>query len=385
MEEPPIAGRQQFRRIALAICLIGVGAQLLLTAYYLGMGHDARPRHLPVGLVSASDERAGLTAMIEKSGSFAVTDYPTASALTEAVRHREIYGGADVSGLHPTLYVATAGGSAAAAALRTTYTGVIAQRTSAQVRGLILTGTPLTATTLTDLTTPPQVVDVAPLPTSDRIGASLGFLTQALALGGSIASIGLGRLIPRTRRSVTRGLAHVTVLGVYALGSAAAVLWSMSWFGVGAEGRHWEMFGSFALVSMAITASTAGAVALVGPAGAALGFLYFTIGTVISGASILPEFLPPFGRRAGEWLPTGAGVTAVRDGLYFPDASIARPLLVLAGYAVVGALVVLITNTVPNRGDSTAEFDLRPGALLVPAPRSGTEPADVKPEPSQLP
>jgi hypothetical protein len=374
VEDAPLAGQQQFRRLAVAICLIGVGAQLVLTAYYLSMGHDARPRHLPVGLVSVSGERAALTGMIEKDGSFAVTDYPTATALVDAVQHREVYGGADVSGLHPTLYVATAGGAAAATALRTTYTGVIAQRTTAAVRNLVLTATPVSATMLTDLTTPPHVVDVAPLPPSDRVGASLGFLVQALALGGSIASIGLGRLIPRTRRSVTRGLVHVTILGVYAVGSSAAVLWSMSWFDVGAAGAHQQMFGSFVLVSLAITASTAGAVALIGPAGATLGFLYFTIGTVISGASILPEFLPPLGRSIGEWLPTGAGVTAVRDALYFPDASITRPLLILGVYTAVGALIVMVTNTIPNPGDGTAELDLHPGALLVPPPRTSLQP-----------
>jgi hypothetical protein len=96
----------------------------------------------------------------------------------------------------------------------------------------------------------------------------------------------------------------------------------MTWFGVGADADHLEMFAIFALMSLAITGSTAGAVALFGPGGAVLGGRYFTVGTVISGASILPEFLPAFGRYLGENLPTGAGVQAVRDNLYFPAAPI---------------------------------------------------------------
>ncbi len=102
----------------------------------------------------------------------------------------------------------------------------------------------------------------------------------------------------------------------------------MSWFGVGAGAEPARHVLVFSLVSLAITASTAGAVALIGSPGALLGALYFTVGTVISGASILPEFLPTFGRRFGEALPTGAGVQAVRDDLYFPDASIGRPLTI---------------------------------------------------------
>jgi hypothetical protein len=170
--------------------------------------------------------------------------------------------------------------------------------------------------------------------------------------------MGLGRLIPRAKRSWRRGIAHVTTLLAYAIGSAAVVLWSMSWFGVGREADRWEMLGIFSLISLAITASTAGAVALLGPVGALVGALYFTLGTVISGASILPEFLPAFGRHVGENLPTGAGVQAVRDDLYFPDAPVAGHLTVLALYAGLGCLVVLVTNILPNRSDHTSEVEL---------------------------
>jgi hypothetical protein len=99
-------------------------------------------------------------------------------------------------------------------------------------------------------------------------------------------------------------------------------------------------------------------VALLGPAGALIGAMYFTLGTVISGASILPEFLPGFGRRLGENLPTGAGVQAVRDDLYFPAAPIHEHLIVLGLYAGIGALVVLITNMLPNRKNQTSEVEL---------------------------
>jgi hypothetical protein len=99
-------------------------------------------------------------------------------------------------------------------------------------------------------------------------------------------------------------------------------------------------------------------VALCGPGGARVGALYFTVGTVISGASILPEFLPAFGRLLGENLPTGAGVQAVRDDLYFPAAPIGGHLFVLGLYAGLGCLLVLVTNLLPNRGDRISEVDL---------------------------
>jgi hypothetical protein len=242
--------------------------------------------------------------------------------------------------------------------MRTTYVGVVQQQTAAQLAALAKQDDRMPVAQAQALNTPPVITDVVPLPADDVNGVSLGFLTQALALGGTVASMGLGRLIPRAKRSLRRGIAHVSTLVAYAIGSAAVILESMSWFGVGKGADRSELLAIFALISLAITGSTAGSVALFGPAGALIGAAYFTLGTVISGASILPEFLPALGRRVGEHLPTGAGVQAVRDNLYFPDAAIAGHLTVLGLYAGIGCIVVLVTNMLPNRTDHTSEVEL---------------------------
>ncbi len=341
---------RHLRRFALAVCAVGVLVQLLLTTYYLGMGHKAAPHHLPVGLIATGDEqRAQVTGMLEKDGAFEVGSYPDAGALTTAIKRREVYGGVDLTGDQPVLYVAGAAGAAAATVLRSTYTSVMQQQKEQRLATLASAGTTITAEQAGALIAAARVTDVVPLPADDVNGASLGFLTQALSLGGTVASMGLGRVIPRTRRSWRRGVTHLATLILYAVGSAAVVLWSMSWFGVGEDADAWEMLGIFSLISLAVTGSTAGAVALVGPAGALVGAFYFTVGTVISGASLLPEFLPDFGRLLGEHLPTGAGVQAVRDDLYFPDAPIGGHLLVLALYASIGSVLILVTNILPNR------------------------------------
>ena len=349
---------RQFRRFALAVCGIGMLIQLALTAYYLGMGHRAQPHQVPVGLIAQAGDRGRVAATLAAKGAFRVRDYTSASDLVLAIKQREVYGGADISGPEPHLYVATAAGPAAASLLRTTFTTVVQEQTAATLDRLAAYSPTMPVRQAQALNSPPEIFDVVALPPDDVNGVSLGFLTQALALGGTIASMGLGRLIPRTRRSWKRGAAHVTTLVLYAVGSAAVVLWSMSWFGVGTTADRGEMLGIFSLISLAITASTAGAVALVGPAGALVGALYFTLGTVISGASILPEFLPPFGQHLGALLPTGAGVQAVRDDLYFPAAPIGRHLLVLGLYAGIGCAAVLITNMLPNKSDHTAEVEL---------------------------
>jgi hypothetical protein len=357
-EQQQIESVWRFRRFALAVCMIGMLVQLGLTAYYLGMGHRAAPHELPVGLVSTAAKRTAVVMQLEQAGAFRVIDYASSDALKAGIMRREVYGGVDISGYQPRLYVASAAGPAAASLLRTTYVGVVQQQATAALADWAKQGERMPVAQAQILATPPVVIDVVPLPRDDTNGVSLGFITQALALGGTIASMGLGRLIPRAKRSWRRGIAHVTTLIAYAIGSAAVVLWSMGWFGVGRAADRWEMLGIFTLISLAITASTAGAVALLGPPGALIGALYFTLGTVISGASILPEFLPAFGRHVGENLPTGAGVQAVRDDLYFPDAPVAGHLTVLALYAGLGCLVVLVTNILPNRSDHTSEVEL---------------------------
>ncbi len=367
--EQPAESVLKFRRFALAVCVIGVLVQLGLTAYYLGMGHKAQPHHVPVGLVSPAGERAQVVGLLTARGYFKVTDYATADDLEIAIKRRDVYGGVDINGLQPHLYLASAAGPAAASLLRTTFTSVVQQQTAATLAEMAKTSNRMTVSMAQQLNTLPPITDVVPLPDDDVNGVSLGFLTQALALGGTIASMGLGRLIPRTRRSWKRGIAHVSTLIVYAVGSAGVILWSMGWFGVGVTADRGEMLGIFSLISLAITASTAGAVALFGPPGALIGAMYFTLGTVISGASILPEFLPAFGRLVGANLPTGAGVQAVRDNLYFPAAEIRGHLIVLALYAGLGVVIVLVTNMLPNRKDATSEVDVDLGHRLEGAER----------------
>ncbi|MGK5684763.1 hypothetical protein [Actinoplanes sp. URMC 104] len=357
-EQQPAESVLQFRRFAMAVCVIGVVVQLGLTAYYLGMGHKAQPHHVPVGLVSPAVERAEVAALLTERGYFRVTDYATSDDLQIAIKRRDVYGGVDITGAQPHLYTASAAGPSAANLLRTTFTSVVQQQTAATLASLARQGSRITVARAQQLNTPPPITDVVPLPDDDVNGVSLGFLTQALALGGTVASMGLGRLIPRTRRSWRRGIAHVSTLVLYAVASAAVVLWSMTWFGVGVTADRGEMLAIFSLISLAITASTAGAVAIFGPPGALIGAMYFTLGTVISGASILPEFLPPFGRYLGVNLPTGAGVQAVRDNLYFPAAEIRSHLIVLGLYAGVGVIVVLVTNMLPNRRNRTSEVEL---------------------------
>lgn len=350
------ASTRDFARFAMLLSVVGIALQLLLSAYYLTVGHAPHPHDLPVGIVAEEPSLSDLTKRLEADGRFAVDRYENVDAMSAAIKRKQAYGGLDVSGVVPHLYVASAAGPSASNLMTTAFRSAVQEGRTAKVDQFVATGQLVQASTVRQLTNEPLVTDVVALPKEDPNGAAIGFLMQALALGGSIASAGLGRLLPRTRPSLRRGGGHVLTLVVYALGSAAAVVWVASMFGIGRHADVSSLYFECFLVSLAITASTAGAVALVGPAGALLGFAYFSFGIVISGASILPEFLPMGGRVAGQFLPPGAGTTAIRDTLYFPAAGITHPVTVLALYAVTGMTVVLGTNAIANFGWTAARW-----------------------------
>jgi hypothetical protein len=355
---PMITSARQFRRFAIALSVVGVVVQLLLSVYYLEVGHAPRPRNVAIGLIGSAAQRAPIEAAIAKQGGFEVTTYASLDELKAAVGDRASFGGLDVSGPVPHLYVATAAGPTAATYMKSAFTAAMQQQVSEQLAAITAAGKPVPPATVVALSTPPEVTDLAPLPDTDKYGSALSFLVQALALGGTIASAGLGRLIPRTRRSLKRGLGHLTTLIAYAAGSAAAVSISMRLFDIGTGADHVTLFGVFFLVSLAVIASTAALVALIGQAGMGAGLIYFGVGTVISGASIPSEFLPPVARAIGQALPTGAGAHAVRDTLYFPDAAIAGPIWVLLAYSLIGCVVLLVTNLRANDSDRTEVSEL---------------------------
>lgn len=345
-------GLRQLSRLGLTIAVVGVLIQLALAVYYLAMAHSPAPHDLPVGVVGTTEQQDQLRTQLEAEGQFVVEPYADAAALRQAIKEREAYGGVAFGASDaepPVLYVATAASPSVATLFRTEYTQAYQDEIEQQVESLTTAGQPVALETVAALTTPPPVTDVVPLPKDDSAGSSLGFVIQALCLGGSIASLALGRLRGLTERSPLRGLGHAGLLVVYALASAAVGLVAMALFGVGDGADRLTLFGGLALISLAVTASTAAFVALIGPAGSLIGGLYFTVGLIISGSSIAPELLPRFGHAAGQLLPPGAGATVARDAMYFPEASTGGAFVVLWLYALLGLAVILLSNTAANR------------------------------------
>ena len=113
---------------------------------------------------------------------------------------------------------------------------------------------------------------------------------------------------------------------------------------IGAYPDHFfAVWGVSALFVLAIGLPIAAFQVIFGPAGTAIGWILFlVIGNPASGGSSAPQLLPGFWRFLSQILPPGAGVTSLRDVVYFSGHGSSHALIVLAVYAVLGAAVAMI-------------------------------------------
>ncbi|WP_320668495.1 hypothetical protein [Patulibacter defluvii] len=314
------AGRR-FWRFAGLLAAVGVLLALALGAAFLSIGHSPRPRDLPVAIVGPP---AAAQALEQRApGALRVQPVASTGEAAKLIAERRIYAAVVPSreGGIRRLIVASAASNQAASYLRATLGAAGGQGAA------------------------PRIKDVAPLPRDDAGGASIALLLQVITLGGSIGVLGLGRLVPGFRADLRRGVLPWTFLVLYALLFGFVVTGVAAAFGVGSGADYLTRVLAVSLISLAVTASTAGLVSLIGSAGAAItSLLYFVLGAQISGGGTAPEFLPSFWHHLGQNLPTGAGVSLLRQVLYFPDASSSFPIRVLVLYAGIGALILLAVN-----------------------------------------
>ncbi len=304
----------------LLVGLAGLTLQVLLGAFFLSITHSPKPHNVPIGVVAPSQALKVLQAKLEKDAAFEIQELNSKEEAIEKIQNREIYG-AIIIGPKPVVLVASAASPLIASAMR------------ANVASLAYQGHHL------------SVQDIVPLPKNDSNGAAIALLVQVLVMGGILAGAGSYRVLKQAKAGTRKGLVQVTMLAVYALLSAAAVLWMASWFGVADATGRWELFSDLTLISLAVSGSVAGFTAWLGfPGVAVAGITYFLLGNLISGANLAPPFLNDFWRILGQNIPTGAGATLLRNEMYFNGAALGHPIIVLSLYAGIGLLAVLLAD-----------------------------------------
>lgn len=314
------------RTVALVVAVLLL--QLGFVLSYVGAFHDPTPRDIAVTVVGPTQQVADQTAAalngidggpLEVAAS---TDADAArAALVDDATSAVLV--IDPTSTQDQLLVTTAGGAATATAVQT----VLTQAEATQGRTL-------------------AVQDVVPAAGGDSRGLSGFYLVTGWVVGGYLlaALLGVARgARPATlRRAVIRLVAVLPYAVLSGIGGALVVGPLLGALPDDA-GAFWGFAGTGALVVVAAAAVTMALQVLAGTVGIGLAVLLFVVlGNPSAGGAYPPELLPPFWAWLSGVLPNGAGVDAVRRIAYFDGADVGQRLVVVAAWAVAGAVVALV-------------------------------------------
>jgi len=271
--------------------------QAALVFAFVYPSYKPSPQGLPVGVVGSPAAAQALTA---KDADLDVTAYPSEHAARDAIDNREIYGA--VAG--ERVLVAPAASFTVAQLLRGAFPTL-------------------------------HAVDVKPLDADDPRGATINLVF--LPLIGVCFSVTLALAALRLRRRTL--VAAATAFAVLGGMGVAAVLHD----GLGSlPGSFAGVSAVIALTVLAVLLPTLGLQRLFGSKGIGLaGVLFLVFANPASGNGTAPELLPGVWRHLGQLLPPGAGGTALRNVSYFDGNALARPLLVLATFALGGLALIV--------------------------------------------
>ena len=317
-DEPPAALRATGIVGVLTIVIAIVAIAFALPAA------RSKPHDIPIGAAGPQAASGQVADMLEQNapGAFEITYYPGEAALRDAIRNRDVYGGISFGPDGRTLLIAT-GASPTVAQLLSQVGSGIAQHAGVQLR----------------------TEDVAPPTPEDPRGAGLAASALPITLAGLLPAVALVLVL---RREVwTRFAAAVVFAGL-----AGATIAALLRFVLGSiDANFWGVAGGLALGALASGMSMLGLGSLFGRAGLAVGaLLALLLGNPLSGLTSAPELLPSGWGAFGQWLPQGANATLLRSTAFFAGSGATMAIVVLAGWAIAGAGLIVIAAVRDGKG-----------------------------------
>ncbi|MHA7984242.1 hypothetical protein ACX9R5_00420 [Rathayibacter sp. CAU 1779] len=324
--------------------LIGVGAAIaigVVVLAFLWPTVTSSPKDLPLAVTGPSAQVTAVETALHKAQPdlFDVTTVDSRGDIVSGLKDRTYFGGI-VVGSSPEVLTASAEGPVASQVM-TQVQGILQAQASAAVQQAVQQGAAAAAAkgasaqqVLQVIGSAPKVTvkltDVVPLASTDSRGSGITAAAFPLALGGMIGGVIISLLVSGVWRRLTASV-------LYAVAAGFVVVSIMQpWFGV-LQGSYLLNVGAMALSVFATASFIIGMSSLIGPAGIAVGAVVtILIGNPLAGAAQPSQFLPGSWGEVGQWFVPGAANTLLRNLSYFPDASSAFPLLVLAGWSVLG-------------------------------------------------
>ncbi len=300
------------RAIVIAVLAILMGS-LFVTSYSIALG-DPVPHRIDAALIGDPKTHAGTVSSVQSvaDDSLDFGRYTSVPAALRAMDQQRVYAALDLTSPRPTLYVASAAGASVARVL---------ERISAADPRV-------------------RVIDTHPLDTSDPNGLEafylmliatiIGFFTvfQARQNAGGLSLRRWAAFI--VGLAVTASFAFTLVVGQVLHLLALPVL---------------ESSGILALQVVAAASFTSLMVVLIGRWAVLPTWLFFVIlGNSASGGAVAPPLLPRPLAFVSQWLPSGATVTSLREAVYFPTDQHTQPIVVLATWATILFIAMLVVS-----------------------------------------
>jgi hypothetical protein len=328
----PLAAHPPWRQLTIIAVLLPLTIVLAVLAFAWPAARIA-PRQLPIGVVGTGPGSQQVVSGLTRSdpGGFDVRRYADEAIARSAIEDRAIYGAFAVSTGGITVLEASAASPSVAQLL-----GTVGQRLAAEHAAA--SGLPQQAVRVRDL-------DVVALSAGDPRGlvlpAALLPLTICGVIMASVIALVLG-FRPAWRQIMALAVVSATAgLGAYLI--AQGFLGALPHQAV-------ATWAALSLIVLAIGATTAGLIALIGAAGLGLGILLMIfIGNPFSGVTSAPELLPAPVGTIGQWLPPGAGANLLRSTAYFDGHGASGHLTVLIVWIVLGLAAIAVGHHAPVR------------------------------------
>src|SRR5580693_376049 len=356
----PLAAHPPWRQLTIIAVLLPLMIVLGVLAFAWPAARIA-PRHLPVGIVGTGAGGQQVLAGLARSdpGGFDVTLYAGEGAARSAIEDRDVYGAFVPGADGITVLEASAASPSVAQLLSAVGQQLARHAASADAAG----GAVPRAVQVRD-------VDVVPLSAGDPRGLVLPSALLPITICGVIMASVIG-LVLGFRPAWRQIMALIVVSAAAGLG---AYLIAQGFLGA-LPHEAVATWAALSLTVLAIGATTAGLIALIGVAGLGLGILLMIfIGNPFSGATSAPELLPAPVGTIGQWLPPGAGANLLRSTAYFGGHGAAEHLTVLLVWIVLGLAAIIAGHHAPLR------FAAR-RAWKPPAAEGGqTSAAEIRPD-----
>lgn len=352
----PLAAHPPWRQLTIIAVLLPLIIVLGVLAFAWPAARIA-PRHLPVGIVGTGAGSQQVLAGLTRSdpGGFNVRLYAGEGAARSAIEDRDIYG-AFVPGADGITVLEASAASPSVAQLLSTVGERLARHAAAGAAG----GAVPHAVQVRD-------VDVVPLSAGDPRGLVLPSALLPITICGVIMASVIG-LVLGFRPAWRQIMALIVVSATAGLG---AYLIAQGFLGA-LPHQAVATWAALSLVLLAIGATTAGLIALIGAPGLGLGVvLMVLVGNPFSGATSAPELLPAPVGAIGQWLPPGAGANLIRSTAYFDGHGASGHLIVLLVWIVFGLAAVAVGHHAPVRFAARRAWkpaaEIRPdeGALVL--------------------